>query len=197
MCQGCRLTHFHRRRFRSDSRLGRGSRSTASALLPRRRHRPLQHRHAVHVQMGNDICQRKIGNQAQIGRASGWLRGLRLKLFSLFVQIELLRSEGEGFPTFAKRDQAHAQHAGIERARRLDAFNRQYEMIEGQYPACCRSRSQASKFSAKRLLLEHRQSGLQIVGQCGRMIQRAGVQPESTWLVAPGFVDGPLQKPLA
>jgi len=47
------------------------------------------------------------------------------------------------------------------------------------------------------LLLEQHEPSLQIVGQSGGVIQRAGVQPESFWLVAPGFVDGPLEEPFA
>jgi len=68
---------------------------------------------------------------------------------------------------------------------------------EDEVDGAAAGRHLASKLSANRLLLELREAGLQIVGPGGGVIQRAGVQPESFRLVAPGLVDGPLQEPLA
>ena len=53
----------------------------------------------------------------------------------------------------------------------------------------------ASSFPANLLFLELYESGL-LVGRHGSgMIQRAGLQPEPVRLVAPRFLDGPLQEP--
>ena len=55
----------------------------------------------------------------------------------------------------------------------------------------------ASRLPANRLLFELHEPRLQVVGQGGCVIQSAGVQPESFRIVAPSFVDGPLQEPFA
>src|SRR5262249_14800988 len=73
-------------------------------------------------------------------------------------------------------------------------FSSSFSTVLGSLSNCP---SLTSKFPPNRLLLEQHEPRLRVIRQGGGVIQGAGVQPEALRLVAPGLVDGPLQKPFA
>src|SRR5690242_18841366 len=59
-----------------------------------------------------------------------------------------------------------------------------------------RSEAIVSDLPLDRVCFVEGKAGLLVVGQGGRMVQRAGVQPEAPGQVTPGFLNRPLKEPL-
>jgi hypothetical protein len=64
-----------------------------AAYRPGPGHRAFEDRHVQGVQMLDDLGERSIGEEAQVGGTGRRLRCLRLELLAPLVQVDLLRAE--------------------------------------------------------------------------------------------------------
>src|SRR5215471_769226 len=88
-------------------------------------HRTSDKAHAARIQVGNNVRNGEGSNKANVGRTRGGLFCYQGTLTSKLLEIDLLGSEGQSFSTrFAKGNDLHAQHLGIEIASCTNIFDR-------------------------------------------------------------------------
>ena len=74
--------------------------------------------------------QRRIGNQAKIGRAGRGVRRFGVDFVALLVQIEFVRAEVQGSAAIAGSLHLHAQSALVKIAGSVNMLDRQHQMVE-------------------------------------------------------------------
>ena len=73
---------------------------------------------------------RQIGNKAYVSRSWSWGKCLRLKLFSLRMEVDFLYAECERHPTIAKNFLLHAENFCIELDCDVNIFDSEYQMVK-------------------------------------------------------------------
>src|SRR5215471_12727507 len=86
-------------------------------------HRASDEAHAAGIQVGDNLGDGNRSHKANVGGPGGGLIRYQSTLASSLLQINLLRPEGQSFPAFAKGNDLHAQHLGIEIASWTNIFD--------------------------------------------------------------------------